>query len=130
MELPLSGRLILAVALAGLLSYMLTPAAIVTARRLAFYDVPAGYKGHRTPTPYLGGTAVMAAFVVALLLAAPASPARTFAVVGGVAVMLALGTVDDRRTLSPQLRVAVEFTLGVVVSAIGRGWHLGGGPAL
>ncbi len=43
--------------------------------------------------------------------------------------MFALGTVDDRRTVSPQLRVAVEFALGVWLSLLGHGWHLGAGGA-
>ena len=33
-----------------------------------FYDRPVGYKGHAAPTPYLGGAAVVAGFLVAMLL--------------------------------------------------------------
>ncbi|HWE08218.1 MAG TPA: O-antigen ligase family protein [Solirubrobacteraceae bacterium] len=108
---------------------MTTPVAILTARRLAFYDVPFGYKGHRTPTPYLGGAAVTTAFVVALLLLFPAS-ARSLALIGGVGVMFALGTIDDRRNVSPLARVIVEFLLGASLSALGHGWHLGAGREL
>ncbi len=36
----------------------------MAANRLQLYDVPAGYKGHGRPTPYLGGAAVMAGFVI------------------------------------------------------------------
>ena len=124
------GRLIVALALGAALSYTTTPIAVLVARRLAFYDVPAGYKGHRSPTPYLGGAAVMAAFAVALVLAVPPAPARTLALLGGVAVMFAVGTIDDRRTLSPQLRVAIEFALGALLSTLGHGWQLGAGAAL
>ncbi len=40
------------------------------AGHLEFFDKPAGYKGHALPTPYLGGAAVMAAFVVTVLVLA------------------------------------------------------------
>ncbi len=115
-------------ALAATLAYMTTPLAIRAARRLAFYDVPFGYKGHRTPTPYLGGAAVMAAFTVVLL--GVSISFRTVSLVGGVGVMFVLGTIDDRRTVSPLLRVAVEFALGALLSTLGHGWHLGAGGGL
>jgi UDP-N-acetylmuramyl pentapeptide phosphotransferase/UDP-N-acetylglucosamine-1-phosphate transferase/O-antigen ligase len=67
---------------------------------------------------------------VSLLLAAPPAPARTLAMLGGVAVMFVVGTVDDRRTLSPQLRVAIEFALGVLLSTLGHGWHITSSSAL
>jgi UDP-GlcNAc:undecaprenyl-phosphate GlcNAc-1-phosphate transferase len=128
-DFPLWARLAVGIGLAFSVAYVTTPVAIIAARRFAFYDVPFGYKGHQTPTPYLGGAAVMVAFVVALLLPFPDAE-RTLPLVGGVAVMSALGTVDDRRTVSPLLRVAAEFLLGVLVSELGHGWHLGAGRQL
>jgi UDP-GlcNAc:undecaprenyl-phosphate GlcNAc-1-phosphate transferase len=127
--LPLWARLTGGLGVAAALAYMTTPVAIVAARRLAFYDMPIGYKGHKRPTPYLGGAAVMTAFVVALLLAFPDSTA-TLLLVGGVAVLFTLGTIDDRRTVSPLLRVVVEFILGALLSELGHGWRLGAGQAL
>jgi UDP-GlcNAc:undecaprenyl-phosphate GlcNAc-1-phosphate transferase len=114
------------IGVAGGLAYAATPVAILTARRFAFYDRPSGHKGHTRPTPYLGGAAVMVAFIIALLLGA-AEPSRTLPLIGGVAVLFIVGTVDDRRTVSPLLRVAVEFALGFVLAASGIGWHLGAG---
>jgi UDP-GlcNAc:undecaprenyl-phosphate/decaprenyl-phosphate GlcNAc-1-phosphate transferase len=125
-ELPIWASLIGGFGVATAIAYMTTPVAIVAARRLAFYDVPFGYKGHKAPTPYLGGAAVMSAFVVALLLAYPAS-GRTLALLAGVAVMFSLGTVDDRWPISPLVRVVVEFVLGALLSELGHGWHLGAG---
>src|SRR6476619_4278250 len=89
-----------------------TPLAIRVAARFEFYDHPAGYKGHAAPTPYLGGAAVVAGFVVAALLVAGAS-SRTWPIVAGAVVLWAVGTVDDRRNLTPLLRVAVELALAV-----------------
>ncbi|HET9101802.1 MAG TPA: O-antigen ligase family protein [Solirubrobacteraceae bacterium] len=130
MDLPLWVRVGVGGGVGLALAYATTPFAISTARRLAFYDVPFGYKGHRAPTPYLGGAAVMAAFIVALLLGVPDQAARTLPLLAGVAVMFILGTIDDRRTVSPQLRVVVELALGALLAADGLGWRLGSGGVL
>ena len=127
-QVPLWARLCIGIGLAGALAYVTTPIAIIAARRFAFYDRPAGYKGHAAPTPYLGGAAVMTAFALALLLGA-GDAARTAPLLGGVAVLFVVGTIDDRRTVPPSLRAAVEFGLGLLLAAVGLGWHLGaGGP--
>ncbi len=130
MELPLWGRLTIGIALAAALAYVATPVAVVAARRFAFYDRPGGYKGHAAPTPYLGGAAVMTAFALALLVGGPGDPSRVVPLLGGVAALFVLGTADDRRTVPPLLRVAVELALGVLLSAVGRGWHLGAGQPI
>ncbi len=122
-------RLSVGFSIACALAYAATPYAIVAANRLQFYDVPAGYKGHGRPTPYLGGAAVMAGFVIAVLMAA-GDWRRTVPLVGGVALLWVVGTVDDRRTVAPALRVAVELALAVLVWALGLGWHLHAGPVL
>jgi UDP-GlcNAc:undecaprenyl-phosphate GlcNAc-1-phosphate transferase len=124
--LSLAERLLVGVALAAAVVYVVTPYVIVAANRLQFYDVPAGYKGHGRPTPYLGGAAVMAGFVTAVLIAA-GDWRKTVPLVGGVALLWAVGTIDDRRTLSPLLRVSVELGLAGLVWAIGLGWHLHAG---
>jgi UDP-GlcNAc:undecaprenyl-phosphate GlcNAc-1-phosphate transferase len=111
------------------IAYLCTPLAIRAARRFAFYDFPAGYKDHGRPTPYLGGTAVMAAFALALLAGA-GHPASTLPLVGGVAVLVGVGTLDDRRPVSPLVRVAVEILVGILLSLAGLGWHLGAGGAV
>ena len=123
-DIPLWARLCVGIGLATPLAYFATPAAIGTARRFAFYDLPAGDKGHSKPTPYLGGLAVMAAFAIALLIGA-GDLSRTLPVLGGVGILLVLGTVDDRRTVPPGVRVAVEFGLGAWLAAEGLGWRVG-----
>lgn len=123
---PLWVRLGIGIGLAAALAHATTRFVIQAARRFAFYDLPAGYKGHVTATPYLGGIAVMFAFAVALAIGA-GDPGRSLPLLGGVAVMLALGTTDDRRTVPPGLRVAVEFGLGALLGAGGLGWRLGSG---
>lgn len=118
-------RLTFALAVAAVAAYALTPMAIQAAGRLEFFDRPKGYKGHATPVPYLGGTAVLAAFVAAVLAFA-GDPERTGPLLGGVALLWAVGTIDDRRHLAPGLRVAIETALAVAIWATGLGWDLGG----
>jgi UDP-GlcNAc:undecaprenyl-phosphate/decaprenyl-phosphate GlcNAc-1-phosphate transferase len=127
--LSLSGRVGVAIGLAAALAYVATPLAIQTARRFAFYDLPFGYKGHAKPTPYLGGAAVMVAFALAALVGA-GDQARTLPLLGGVGILLVLGTIDDRVVVSAGLRIAVEFGLGALLAADGLGWRLGSGGVL
>ncbi len=129
--MPVEGRLLLGFLCALLAAYLLTPVAIRVAGRFEFYDVPRGYKAHRAPTPYLGGAAVMSGFLLALLVVSLATdPSRTLPLAGGVAALWALGTVDDRRTLSPLLRVVVEALLALGLWALGLGWDVGAGSAV
>ncbi len=117
----------LGLALAVAATYAATPVAIKVAGRFDFYDKPAGYKGHERPTPYLGGAAVMAGFVIALLVTA-GDWEKTMPLIAGVALLWAVGTVDDRRPVSPMLRVLIELALAALMWAVGLGWnlHMGG----
>ncbi|HEY5343866.1 MAG TPA: MraY family glycosyltransferase, partial [Solirubrobacteraceae bacterium] len=129
--MSLAERLPIGLALAAMVVYATTPFAIGLADRLQFYDKPAGYKGHARPTPYLGGAAVMGGFIIALLATA-GDWRKTIPLVGGVALLWAVGTIDDRRTVRPEWRVLVELALAWMVWASGLGWHLhmGGGVDL
>jgi UDP-GlcNAc:undecaprenyl-phosphate GlcNAc-1-phosphate transferase len=106
-----------------------TPVAIRVAARLNFYDKPSGYKGHSAPTPYLGGAPVVIAFV-AVLAILTSDWQRTLPVAGGVIALWGLGTLDDKRSVSPLVRVLAESLLATVLYAAGDGWKLGGGDAL
>jgi UDP-N-acetylmuramyl pentapeptide phosphotransferase/UDP-N-acetylglucosamine-1-phosphate transferase len=115
---------------AGVITFAATPYAIRLADRLHFYDEPTGgYKGHVSPTPYLGGAAVMVGYVSALLLAAGHWD-KTPVLLGGVVLLWAVGTIDDRRSVSLVLRLLVEAGLGVLVWATGLGWHLHAGAGI
>ncbi|MGH2910838.1 MAG: O-antigen ligase family protein [Solirubrobacteraceae bacterium] len=128
--MAIAERLVLSLTLALATVYLATPVAIAVAERFGFYDEPIGYKAHSRPTPYLGGAAVMTGFLVALLIAGDWD--RSLPVIGGVATMWIVGTVDDRRTVSPWLRVAIELGLAWMVWHAGLGFelHVGGGVDL
>jgi UDP-GlcNAc:undecaprenyl-phosphate GlcNAc-1-phosphate transferase len=107
---------------AAIATYLLTPFAIQLAGKLSFFDLPAGYKGHRQPTPYLGGTAI----VVGLLIGIAAGGLHhhyVLVVVCVVAVWL-MGTIDDKVNLPILLRVAVEVAVGLTLALNGLGWQV------
>jgi UDP-GlcNAc:undecaprenyl-phosphate GlcNAc-1-phosphate transferase len=106
----------------GVCALLATPIAIRIAGRLRFYDVPAGYKGHPSPTPYLGGAATLAAILAGALAFGGAY--RSAAVVGGAVLLWIVGTVDDRRNLSPLTRIAFEAAAASAIWASGLGWSL------
>lgn len=117
-------HLLMGLVLAVATTYSATPVAIWIAGRLQFYDRPQGYKGHARPTPYLGGAAVVAGFVLALVLVGSGNSRHTLVLVTGALILWGVGTIDDRRTLSPLFRVASEVCLGAAVWGAGLGWHL------
>lgn len=120
-------HLTLGLALAVAATYVITPVAIKVAGRFDFYDRPTGYKGHARSTPYLGGAAVMAGFAIAVLATA-GDWRKTAPLLGGVALLWVVGTIDDRRTVPPAVRVLVVLVLAALVWAAGLGWdlHIGG----
>jgi UDP-GlcNAc:undecaprenyl-phosphate GlcNAc-1-phosphate transferase len=119
----------LALPLAAAIVYTSTPYAIRLAERLQFYDQPVGYKGHLRPVPYLGGAAVMAGFLIAVGAGA-GHWARTVPLAAGVMALWLVGTIDDRRKVSPWLRVLLELALGALAWATNIGWDLHAGAAV
>jgi UDP-GlcNAc:undecaprenyl-phosphate/decaprenyl-phosphate GlcNAc-1-phosphate transferase len=126
LRLPIETRFLMSLVLALAVVYLATPVAIRIATHFDFYDKPVGYKGHGSPTPYLGGAAVMVGFLLALGLTGEWS--KTLPVAGGAVALWAIGTLDDRRTVTPTLRVTVELGLAAMLWALGLGWDLGAGP--
>src|SRR3954451_3622775 len=122
-------RILLGLGFATALVFWGTPVAIRVAARLNFYDRPTGYKGHTAPTPYLGGAPVVLAFV-AVLAILTSDWQRTLPVAGGAIALLGLGTLDDKRSVSPLVRVLSESLLAAILYAAGDGWELGGSAAV
>lgn len=114
-------RLLVAFSVAAMLTAVTTPAAISIARRTGFLDSPAGYKAHKRPTPYLGGFAVLAAALLAILILGE-DASRYWPLLLGTLALSLVGTVDDRVNLSPWLRVGVEALAAWLLWAKGLGW--------
>jgi UDP-GlcNAc:undecaprenyl-phosphate GlcNAc-1-phosphate transferase len=125
------------------LSLLLVPAVREYARNREIIDAPGGHKSHRTPVPYLGGVAMVAAFSVAMVIGVVLRRSAQFddgqisitfgnlftqgdglvrelAVVLGLAlVFAAMGLIDDLRGLSPVFRFVVGLGLATVLVAYG-----------
>ncbi len=119
----------LAFALAAALVLVLTPQAARVAVRTGFLDHPLGYKQHGRATPYLGGSAVMIAFLVPALLWGGLSE-RFLALALGACALWIVGTLDDRMNLSPFLRMAVEAVAGAGLWMADLGWTVFSADAL
>ena len=118
-------RIIAAFATGLAVTYLAVPLAERVAARTDFYDRPGGgYKEHRRSTPYLGGTTVVAGFLVAsMVFSETLSGFRVPALCA--LVMLIVGTIDDRVGLGIAPRLASEVGVGAAVWAAGQGWQLG-----
>jgi UDP-GlcNAc:undecaprenyl-phosphate/decaprenyl-phosphate GlcNAc-1-phosphate transferase len=119
--LPDEARLLGAVLVSLFAAWILTPLAIRVAARTAFYDHPVGYKAHPAPTAYLGGAAVLLAFLLAV---APfgGGLGHFGPIVACAMALSALGTLDDRVPVPPVYRVLAELGAAVVLWATGLGW--------
>ena len=116
-------RLALAFAIGFGAALITVPLAIRVAWRTDFLDRPVGYKQHARPTPYLGGVAVMLAFLPASLLLG--GGASQFGVIIVCALGLSLvGAVDDRVGLGPLPRVAVEVAAATAIWSAGLAWYV------
>jgi UDP-GlcNAc:undecaprenyl-phosphate GlcNAc-1-phosphate transferase len=110
---------------AGLVSLVLTPLAIRAALRLGVLDHPGERKSHSTPTPYLGGIAIVLAVTLAIVAAAIVrgeTVATLTQLLGILAIALAMsatGLVDDLRGLPVVLRFGLQLA-----AALGL-WQLG-----
>ena len=93
---------------AFVVSLALTPLAIVVATRTGIMDRPGDLKEQASPVPYLGGVAVLAGTLVAVLSDRP-----TLAV--PLVAATVLGVADDRFELPPLARVVGEVAIGVSV---------------
>ena len=87
-----------------------TPLARRVALRFGVIDQPSSRKIHVAPIPLLGGVAIYGAFVVALLLFGDRFRlTELVSILVGASLMSFLGVWDDRRGLSPLLKLIGQF---------------------
>jgi UDP-GlcNAc:undecaprenyl-phosphate/decaprenyl-phosphate GlcNAc-1-phosphate transferase len=124
-QLQLAG----AFALSLVAALVLVPVAMRVALRTDFVDVPGGYKGHSRSTPYLGGTAVLAAVALALFVSGAAT-SKFAALFVWAFVLFVVGTVDDKRNLNPLPRLVIEIVAAAALWNYGLGWAIFGSDIL
>ena len=119
--MPDEARLLGVVLVSLLSTWALVPLAIRVAARTGFFDQPIGYKVHATPTPYLGGAAVIGAFLIAAVVFGEGATRFWPVLVGGVGLAV-LGAVDDRVAVRPLYRALAELAAATLLWSEGLGW--------
>jgi len=90
-------------------------------------DQPNARKIHLKPIPLLGGLAIYAAFIAALLLFGNRfGLTELISILVGASLMSFLGVWDDRRDLSPWLKLIGQFLAASIL--VVTGVHIGTFP--
>ena len=97
---------------------LLTPVVARLARRVGAVDTLKERGLAREATPLLGGLAIFAAVLVASLLFLPLSDGVK-GILGGAAVITAVGAIDDWRELSPPVKLAGQVLAALVLVLAG-----------
>lgn len=125
MIVPYSLQLAIA---AGLVSVLLTPAARSLAIRWGAMDMPDERRVHETPMPRFGGLAIAAGVLavawIARLLPGPAAaldPRPLLGLTCAAVPILALGMADDRWSVSPWVKLAVQACAALTLGLFGYG---------
>lgn len=97
------------------------------ARRAGMTDHPSPRKSHTEPTPLLGGAAIYAAVILALVLFGDRSEISQLAgIIIGATLISFLGLWDDRRPLRPPVKLAGQLAATTVMVGSGVGVALTG----
>ncbi|MBE3572328.1 MAG: undecaprenyl/decaprenyl-phosphate alpha-N-acetylglucosaminyl 1-phosphate transferase [Moorella humiferrea] len=109
---------VLALILAGAVSFGLTPLLCRLAPRLGAVDKPDARKIHRELMPRLGGVAIYAGFVAAFCFLGYRESEYTGLFLGGTLIML-VGLVDDIKNISPRLKLLGQIAAAALLVAFG-----------
>ena len=92
------------------LSFVLTPIAMMLAVRFKVLDIPAERKIHETPTPLLGGLAIIIAFTSALIANMVLDKTMIVFLCSGIVIAL-ISFIDDWTGLSARLKLSVQVVV-------------------
>ncbi len=107
--------------LAFAISAAATPLVRQYALRHGIVDHPSETrKIHKTAIAYLGGVAIFVGFLVTVLALVPMSRQLT-ALLAGCSILVVIGIIDDRRGLSPWMKLGWQFVAAGVALAGGIG---------
>jgi UDP-N-acetylmuramyl pentapeptide phosphotransferase/UDP-N-acetylglucosamine-1-phosphate transferase len=96
------------------------PPVIRVVNRFKLFDVPDSRKEHSTPTPTLGGIAIIAGMTVSLLLWFPGQVSSEVATCFfSMAVLFGMGITDDLKDLSAKYKFVVEIALAGLIALAG-----------
>lgn len=122
-------------AVVGAIAFVLTALFTEAMRRIALkyrlMDVPGKAKAHRTPTPYLGGAAIVMGALAAWAIAVPPRDPQVLTLILTGTMISLLGLADDIRPLRVSVRITIEFlAAGAVVASAARVGVFGSGHGI
>ena len=119
MTIMASGLLAFGISLVA--SLLFAVPARVLALRVGMVDLPGPRKVHLTPIPLLGGLAIYAAFLLAILLTLDgAARAQIIGILAGATLVAVVGFLDDRGLLHHQIKLFGAMPgAGVILLATG-----------
>jgi UDP-GlcNAc:undecaprenyl-phosphate GlcNAc-1-phosphate transferase len=119
-------------AVAGVVTYVSTPAVLALSRRIGAVDIPDDRKVHAVPTPTLGGTGMFLGFMAALVVASSLEefqasfrpltvwpPTEMIGISVGVTVIYALGVFDDLKGMQAPVKLSAQFLAAGLVFLAG-----------
>ena len=116
-------RCLLALVIGFAAALAVTPMMWRLADRRGWIDAPGPNSAHQTPTALLGGVGVYVAVLLGSLTAAvPLADARHAGLYAGATLLTLVGLWDDRRALSPQMKLAASTVAALAVIASGTRW--------
>jgi UDP-GlcNAc:undecaprenyl-phosphate GlcNAc-1-phosphate transferase len=118
----MNANVILEVAVAFVVTVLLTPLLIWLCHRWQVLDFPGRLKIHARPIPRLGGVAVALAIALAAFLRHPLAAKLEWPFFASLALIWASGLVDDIRGLSPILRLAAQVVGAIFLWT--AGWRV------
>ena len=99
--------IVLALAVALIVSFLMTPVVKTFAYKVGAIDVPKDDRRmHKVPVPRLGGLAIFIGFMVSIFIFVPITPEMRSILLGAV-VIVVLGVVDDIMALPAMLKFVV-----------------------
>lgn len=102
------------VAVAAAISALLTPLVKKLAEKTGFVDVPKDERRmHRKPIPTIGGLAIYAAFVIAVILFGDKSR-EVVAMLLGSLVIVVMGLLDDKLDLPAKLKFLIQIAAAAI----------------
>lgn len=113
-DLQLVLRVLMAIGIAIIISFLATPLVKALAYKVGAIDVPKdGRRMHKTPIPRLGGLAIFLAFLLSTLLFAEIDRQMQGILMGAVIIVI-LGVLDDIMTL----RALPKFFIQILAASI------------
>lgn len=96
-----------------------TPLWIKLGNKWGMLDLPGTRKTHPKALPFSGGLAVSSGFFLILLLVGGSSFPHFFPLFSGGLLILGLGYLDDRRDLSPGVKILGQAGIALITAAMG-----------